>query len=94
MQSIPTSSARVQYTKMKMCRSFSSLWPKEESSALLKMKDYLTEAARQLLLQEAGIVSLIGASHVLAIKEGLAIPWTKLTSSVITGDVERLVHIW
>ena len=52
---------------------------KWESSALLKNEvDYLIEGNRQLLLQEAGIVSPIGASQALAIKAGLAIPWTKL----------------
>ena len=53
---------------------------KNESSALLKKNevDYLTEADRQLLLQEAGIMSPIGASQALAIKAGVAILWTKL----------------
>lgn len=60
-------------------QSIRQLVAKGESSALLKNEvDYLTEADRQLLLQEAGIVSPIGASQALAIKAGLAIPWTKL----------------
>ena len=77
-QSISTSSASVRILKRKCAEMqiIQQLVAKEESSALLKMVDYFTEAAWQLLMQEAGILSPIGASHVLAIKAGLAIPWT------------------
>ena len=51
----------------------------EESSALLRRElDYLSTSDRQILLQEAGIVSAIGAGEVLAIKAGLGMPWSKL----------------
>ena len=51
----------------------------EESSALLRSElDYLSTSDRQILLQEAGIVSAIGPGEALAIKAGLGMPWSKL----------------
>ena len=78
---IATSSASVRTLKRRCAemQSIRQLVAKGESSALLKNEvDYLTEADRQLLLQEAGIMSSIRASQALAIKAGLEIPWTKL----------------
>ena len=68
-------------TKRKMCRDAKRSTACDQEGYISPFKnevDYLTEAARQLLLQEAGIVSPIGASQALAMKAGLAIPWTKL----------------
>ena len=50
-----------------------------ESSALLsRVLHYLAPAERQTLLQEAGLVSTVGAGEALAIKAGLGLPWAKL----------------
>ena len=50
-----------------------------ESSALLcKELHYLALAERQTLLQEAGLVSTVGAGEAVAIKAGLGLPWAKL----------------
>ena len=51
----------------------------EESSTFLRRElDYLSTSDRQILLQEAGIVSAIGPGEALAIKAGLGMPWSKL----------------
>ena len=50
----------------------------ESSTLLRKEVDYLSDAERQALLKEAGIVSSIGAGEALAIKAGLGLPWAKL----------------
>ena len=50
-----------------------------ESSALLRRElDYLDEAEKQKLLQQAGIVCNIGPQDALAIKADLGVPWAKL----------------
>ncbi|KAL5463613.1 hypothetical protein EMCRGX_G032527 [Ephydatia muelleri] len=50
-----------------------------ESSALLRRElDYLDEAEKQKLLQQAGIVCKIGPQDALAIKADLGVPWAKL----------------
>ena len=51
---------------------------KGEPSALFQQElNYLDEAERQQLLQEAGIVT-VNAGQALAMKAGLGIPWRKL----------------
>ena len=50
-----------------------------ESSALLRRElHYLSDTDRQALLNEASVVSRIGAQEALAIKAGMGMPWAKL----------------
>ena len=50
-----------------------------ESSALLRRElHYLSDTDRQALLNEAGVVSRIGAQEALAIKAGMGMPLAKL----------------
>ncbi|KAL5484038.1 hypothetical protein EMCRGX_G020466 [Ephydatia muelleri] len=64
------------------CRCKLMVWgvvSQEEPPALLcKGLDYLAPAERHTLVQEAGVVSTVGAGEALAIKAGLGLPWTKL----------------
>ena len=50
-----------------------------EFSALLRRElHYLSDTDRQALLNEAGVVSRIGAQEALAIKAGMRMLWVKL----------------
>ena len=50
-----------------------------KSSALLRRElHYLSDTDRQALLNEAGVVSRIGAQEALAIMAGIGMPWAKL----------------
>ena len=52
---------------------------KGETSVLLRNElDYLDNAERKLLLQQAGIISHIEALQALSIKAGLGMPCTKM----------------
>ncbi|KAL5516722.1 hypothetical protein EMCRGX_G002128 [Ephydatia muelleri] len=78
---IPTHSASARTVKrrsmeMHLARDAISMG---ESSALLRRElDYLDEAEKQNLLQQAGIVCKIGPQDALAIKADLGVPWAKL----------------
>eukprot|EP00731_Ephydatia_muelleri_P022031 Em0014g622a len=71
------------------CKKIREIVSQEESSALLRRElDYLSTSDRQILLQQAGIVSAIGAGEALAIKAGLGMPWSKLRVLRSSGGEE------
>ena len=74
-----TASARTMKRRCKEMQMVRDVVSQGESSALLcKELHYLALAERQTLLQEAGLVSTVGAGEALAIKAGLGLPWAKL----------------
>lgn len=74
-----TASARTIKRRCTQMQAIREMVSQEESSALLRRElDYLDTSDRQILLQEAGIVSTIGPGEALAIKAGLGMPWSKL----------------
>eukprot|EP00731_Ephydatia_muelleri_P009881 Em0005g467a len=74
-----TASARTIKRRCMQMQNIREVVSQEESSALLRRElDYLSTSDRQILLQEAGVVSAIGPGEALAIKAGLGMPWSKL----------------
>eukprot|EP00731_Ephydatia_muelleri_P021939 Em0014g530a len=74
-----TASARTMKRRCKEMQMVRDVVSQGESSAYLcKELHYLALAERQTLLQEAGLVSTVGAGEALAIKAGLGLPWAKL----------------
>ena len=76
---IGTASARTIKRHCMEMQTLRGIVSQGESSTLFhKELDTLSDADRQKLLTEAGIVNTIGAGEALAIKAGLGLPWTIL----------------
>ena len=78
---IPTHSASARTVKrrsMEMHSARDAISMGESSTLLRRELDYLDEAEKQKLLQQAGIVCKIGPQDALAIKADLGVPWAKL----------------
>ena len=74
-----TASARTIKRRCTQMQTIREMVSQEESSALLRREmDNLDPSDRQILLQEAGIVSEIGPGEALAIKASLGMPWSQL----------------
>ena len=76
---IGTASARTIKHRCMEMQTLRGIVSQGESFSLFhKELDTLSDADREKLLTEAGIVNTIGAGEALAIKAGLGLPWTKL----------------